>query len=68
LELALDVQGLDELGQLVLRVNLQLISDLNAGHVQFEHIQPLLRRVESSLASLRMVLSCRGPRHRPSPR
>lgn len=53
----LDAQGLDEFDQLVLRVNLQLISDLNAGYVQFEHIQPLLKRVESSLASLRKVLT-----------
>ena len=52
----LDVQDLDEFDQLVLRVNLQLMSDLNAGHVQFEHIQPLLKRVESSLTSLRKVL------------
>ncbi|WP_369934843.1 ATP-binding protein [Xanthomonas tesorieronis] len=52
----LDSHGLDEFDQLVLRVNLQLISDLNAGYVQFEHIQPLLKRVESSLASLRKVL------------
>ena len=53
----LDVHGRDEFDQLVLRVNLQLISDLNAGYVQFEHIQPLLKRVESSLVSLRKVLS-----------
>jgi DNA helicase HerA-like ATPase len=53
----LDVLGLDEFDQLVLRVNLQLMSDLNAGYVQFEHIQPLLKRVESSLISLRKVLS-----------
>ncbi len=53
----LDAAGLDEFDQLVLRVNLQLISDLNAGYVQFEHIQPLLKRVESSLANLRKVLS-----------
>ena len=52
----LDAQGLDEFDQLVLRVNLQLMSDLNAGYVQFEHIQPLLKRVESSLESLRKVL------------
>lgn len=52
----LNVQGLDEFDQLVIRVNLQLISDLNAGYVQFEHIQPLLKRVESSLTSLRRVL------------
>jgi hypothetical protein len=56
----LDIHGLDEFDQLVLRVNLQLISDLNAGYVQFEHIQPLLKRVESSLASLRKVLSISG--------
>jgi DNA helicase HerA-like ATPase len=53
----LDVEGLDEFDHLVLRVNLQLMSDLNAGYVQYEHIQPLLKRVESSLASLRKVLS-----------
>lgn len=53
----LAVGGLDEFDQLVLRVNLQLISDLNAGYVQFEHIQPLLKRIESSLASLRKVLT-----------
>jgi DNA helicase HerA-like ATPase len=53
----LDAAGLDEFDQLVLRVNLQLMSDLNAGYVQFEHIQPLLKRVESSLANLRNVLS-----------
>ncbi|NBA81656.1 DUF87 domain-containing protein [Pseudomonas putida] len=52
----LDADGLDEFDQLVLRVNLQLLSDLNAGYVQFEHIQPLLKRVESSLANLRKVL------------
>ena len=52
----LDIHGLDEFDQLVLRVNLQLMSDLNAGYVQFEHIQPLLKRVESSLANLRKVL------------
>src|SRR5260370_22107091 len=51
------VGGLDDFDQLVLRVNLQLLSDLNAGYVQFEHIQPLLKRIESSLASLRKVLT-----------
>ena len=59
----LDVQGLDEFDQLVLRVNLQLISDLNAGYVQFEHIQPLLKRVESSLVGLRKVLSISNAPH-----
>lgn len=54
---ALDASGLDDFDQLIVRVNLQLISDLNAGFVQFEHIQPLLKRVESSLKSMRRVLS-----------
>jgi DNA helicase HerA-like ATPase len=53
----LDTAGLDDFDQLIVRVNLQLISDLNAGFVQFEHIQPLLKRVESSLKSMRRVLS-----------
>ena len=53
----LDTSGLDDFDQLIVRVNLQLISDLNAGFVQFEHIQPLLKRVESSLNSMRRVLS-----------
>jgi DNA helicase HerA-like ATPase len=54
---AMDTSGLDDFDQLIVRVNLQLISDLNAGYVQFEHIQPLLKRVESSLKSMRRVLS-----------
>lgn len=52
----LDMSGLDDFDQLIVRVNLQLMSDLNAGFVQFEHIQPLLKRVESSLKSMRRVL------------
>ncbi|RKF50876.1 ATP-binding protein [Paraburkholderia fungorum] len=54
---ALDTSALDDFDQLIVRVNLQLMSDLNAGFVQFEHIQPLLKRVESSLKSMRRVLS-----------
>jgi DNA helicase HerA-like ATPase len=52
----IDIEGLDVFDQLIVRVNLQLISDLISGYVQFEHIQPLLKRVESSLISLRRVL------------
>ena len=54
---AIDTSGLDDFDQLIVRVNLQLMSDLNAGYVQFEHIQPLLKRVESSLKNMRRVLS-----------
>lgn len=52
----LDTSVLDDFDQLIIRISLQLISDLNAGYVQFEHIQPLLKRVESSLNSMRKVL------------
>ena len=52
----IDVSNLDAFEQLILRVNLQLISDLISGYVQFEHIQPLLKRVESSFTSLRKVI------------
>lgn len=43
--------------ELRLRVNLQLLSDLVSGYVQFDHIQPLLKRVEASLVSLQRVFS-----------
>jgi uncharacterized protein len=53
----IDASGLDPFDQLRLRANLQLISDLVGGYVQFEHIQPLLKRIESSLNGLRKVLT-----------
>jgi uncharacterized protein len=43
--------------ELVLRANIQLSYDLLYGYVQFDHIQPLLKRVESSFVSLQNVLS-----------
>lgn len=43
--------------ELRLRVNLQLLSDLVSGYVQFDHIQPLLKRLEASLISLQRVFS-----------
>ncbi|MCA3002303.1 MAG: ATP-binding protein [Rhodocyclaceae bacterium] len=57
----LDAGELDEFDQLVLRCNLQLIADLVRGYVQFEHIQPLLKRVEASLSNLRKVIVIRAP-------
>jgi len=48
---------LDSFDELVIRSNLQLIRDLIYGYVQFEHIQPLLKRIESSLSNLRKVVS-----------
>ena len=53
----INATGLDAFSQLILRIHLQLIGDLINGYVQFEHIQPLLKRIESSLSSLKKVLS-----------
>ena len=38
---------LDAFQELILRINLQLVHDLLSGYVQFEHIQPLLKRIEA---------------------
>jgi hypothetical protein len=43
--------------ELRLRVNLQLLSDLISGYVQFDHIQPLLKRIEASVTSLQRVFT-----------
>jgi hypothetical protein len=51
------VGWLSHFEELRLRVNLQLLADLINGYVQFEHIQPLLKRVEGSLKSLERVFS-----------
>ncbi|KTD16906.1 ATP-binding protein [Legionella jordanis] len=46
--------------ELLVRFHLQLINDLNAGYVQFDHIQPLLKRIESSVANLQRVIEING--------
>lgn len=51
------IDTLNPFDELVIRTNLQLIRDLIYGYVQFEHIQPLLKRIESSLNSLKKVVS-----------
>lgn len=51
----INVANLGQFKELELRINLQLLSDLINGYVQFEHIQPLLKRVETSLKSLERV-------------
>lgn len=51
----ISVQNLSPFAELKLRINIQLLSDLISGYVQFEHIQPLLKRVESSLIALERV-------------
>lgn len=52
----LDLTELDAFQQLIIRAYLQLIRELVQGFVQFDHIQPLLKRMESSLTSLRKVI------------
>lgn len=51
----LDISKIDALDELVVRINVQLLRDLSYGHIQFEHIQPLLKRVESSVNDLRKI-------------
>ncbi|MDX3960519.1 ATP-binding protein [Aliarcobacter skirrowii] len=48
---------LNPFDELIIRTNLQLINDLIYGYVQFEHIQPLLKRIEASLSNLKKVVS-----------
>lgn len=57
---AINLAGLDAFDQLIIRANLQLCNDLVQGYVQFEHIQPVLKRIESSLHGLRKVLEIGG--------
>ena len=57
---AINLNGLDAFGELIIRVNLQLINDLLFGYVQFEHIQPLLKRIEASTSALSRVISIDG--------
>ena len=42
--------------ELQIRIYLQLINDLVYGYVQHDHIQPLLKRVESNITSLEKVI------------
>lgn len=42
--------------ELILRINLQLVNDLLSGYVQFDHIQPLLKRIDSLALSLSNVI------------
>ncbi|KGM06937.1 Bipolar DNA helicase [Methylophaga thiooxydans] len=47
--------------ELLLRLNLQLLSDLVSNYVQFEHIQPLLKRVEASISSFNKLFEISEP-------
>lgn len=47
--------------ELIIRVHIQLANDLTSGYFQFEHIQPLLKRIESSTKDLEKVISIDTP-------
>ncbi|UPR52625.1 ATP-binding protein [Vibrio cyclitrophicus] len=53
----LDITEIDALDELVVRINVQLLRDLSYGHIQFDHIQPLLKRVESAVNDLRKIFN-----------
>jgi DNA helicase HerA-like ATPase len=52
----IDVDSINAFDELVIRINIQMLRDLQYGNVQFEHIQPLLKRVESSIKDLDKIL------------
>lgn len=53
----IQISNLSNYDELRLRINLKLLSDLISSHIQFEHIQPLLKRVVSSIDSLKKILT-----------
>lgn len=53
---AIHIDGIDAFDELIVRINLQLVRDLMFGYVQFEHIQPLLKRVEAAVGDLQKIL------------
>ncbi|QWD89272.1 ATP-binding protein [Polynucleobacter sp. MWH-CaK5] len=53
----ISLEEINFFNELIIRINLQLVNDLISGYVQFEHIQPLLKRVESLADNLCNVIS-----------
>lgn len=52
-----DTTKVTEFDELVIRINIQMLRDLNYGYIQFDHIQPLLKRVESAINDLNKVFN-----------
>ena len=52
----LDLDGMDQFTELILRCYLQLCSDVVLGYAQYEHIQPVISRAKSSITALGNVL------------
>lgn len=53
----IQTHNMDSFDELIVRSNLQLTTDFVNGFVQYEHIQPLLKRMDSSLFSLKKVIN-----------
>jgi hypothetical protein len=45
----------NEFDEIIVRINLQLLRDLMGNYVQYDHIQPLLKRVEASVIDLNKI-------------
>lgn len=50
------IDDLSGIGELQLRANLQIVRDVLTGTAQYDHIQPLLRRIESLKEDLERVI------------
>lgn len=48
----INVDEMNAFDELIVRINIQMLRDLQYGNIQSEHIQPLLKRVESSINDL----------------
>lgn len=52
----INVDGMDSFDELLIRADVQLVRDILNGFVQFDFIQPLIKRIEASLSGLRRVV------------
>lgn len=52
---AVNTEQINAFDELIIRINIQLLRDLIYGYIQFDHIQPLLKRVESSIKDLNKI-------------
>ncbi|MDG2524576.1 ATP-binding protein [Stenotrophomonas sp. HITSZ_GD] len=55
--LMLDLSRLSAFDELIVRVHIQLTRELQHGFVQFDHIQPLVKRMESLVGGLQKVIA-----------
>ncbi|MBR9784265.1 MAG: ATP-binding protein [Gammaproteobacteria bacterium] len=51
----LDMNIENEFDEIIVRINLQLLRDFMGNYVQYDHIQPLLKRVEASVNDLNKI-------------